>query len=70
MSYEGRVRRLDQIVSELESQTLDLADALRLFEEGVELLRTASDELASAEGRVQLLIERSEGVFEVRDTDV
>jgi exodeoxyribonuclease VII small subunit len=44
--------------------------ALKLFEEGIEILRLASDELTSAEGRVQLLIESAEGVFETREIDV
>ena len=69
MSYEKRVGRLQEIVSDLESDGLPLDDALKLFEEGIEILRVASEELTNAEGRVQLLIERAEGVFETRDLD-
>lgn len=69
MSYESRVGRLQEIVADLEGDGLPLDDALRLFEEGIELLRLASEELTAAEGRVQLLVERAEGVFETRDLD-
>ncbi len=69
MSYEAQLQRLEEIVIELEGDGLPLDDALRLFEEGIELLRVASDELTRAEGRVQLLVERAEGVFETRDMD-
>jgi exodeoxyribonuclease VII small subunit len=69
MSYEKRVERLQEIVSDLEGDGLPLDDALKLFEEGIELLRLASDELTRTEGRVQLLIEHAEGVFETRDID-
>lgn len=69
MSYEDRVDRLQQIVADLEGDGLPLNDALRLFEEGIEMLRLASDELTSAEGRVRLLIEHAEGVFETRQVD-
>jgi len=69
MSYEKRVARLQDIVAELEGDGVPLDDALRLFEEGIEILRLASDELMTAEGRVQLLIERVEGVFETRAID-
>ncbi|MDQ2891334.1 MAG: exodeoxyribonuclease VII small subunit [Gemmatimonadota bacterium] len=69
MSYETRVVRLQEIVSDLQRDGLPLDDALRLFEEGIEVLRLASDELTLAEGRVQLLIERADGVFETRDID-
>jgi len=69
MSYEKRVARLQDIVAELEGDGVLLDDALKLFEEGIEILRLASDELTTAEGRVQLLIERVEGVFETRAID-
>lgn len=69
MSYEKRVARLQEIVADLEGDGLPLDDALKLFEEGIEILRLASDELTTAEGRVQLLIERAEGVFETREID-
>jgi exodeoxyribonuclease VII small subunit len=68
-SYESRLERLEAIVAELEGDGVPLDRALALFEEGIELLRTASDELTRAEGRVALLIERAEGVFETRDVD-
>ena len=69
MSYEKRVERLQEIVAALDGDGLPLDAALKLFEEGIEILRLASDELTTAEGRVQLLIERAEGVFETRDID-
>ncbi|MEO7043190.1 MAG: exodeoxyribonuclease VII small subunit [Gemmatimonadaceae bacterium] len=69
MSYEKRVARLQEIVANLEGDGVPLDDALKLFEEGIEILRLASDELTTAEGRVQLLIERVEGVFETRPID-
>jgi len=70
MSYEKRVERLQEIVADLEGDGLPLDRALKLFEEGIEILRLASDELTRAEGRVQLLIESAEGVFETREIDV
>jgi len=68
-SYESRLSRLESIVMELEGDGIPLDRALALFEEGIELLRSASDELTQAEGRVALLIERAEGLFDTRDVD-
>ena len=68
-SYESRLERLEAIVAELEGDGIPLDRALALFEEGIELLRSASDELTQAEGRVALLIERAEGLFDTRDVD-
>lgn len=67
--YETRLERLEAIVAELEGDGVPLDRALVLFEEGIELLRSASAELTQAEGRVALLIERAEGLFETRDVD-
>ena len=67
VTFEERLQRLDVIVRELSSEQLELARALALFEEGVECLREASQELTRAEARVQRLVERDDGSFELTD---
>ena len=67
MSFEKNLIRLEEIVAELESDELELDSALRLFEEGIERLREASADLSRAESRVALLVEQSDGAFELRD---
>lgn len=67
MTFETSLRRLEEIVAELEGEPLELARALALFEEGVECLRTAATELGKAEGQVQRLVERADGTFDVTD---
>ena len=70
MTFEASLRRLDEILAALEEQQVGLDASLKLFEEGIELLRTASAELDKAETRVQLLIERNEGGFALREMDI
>jgi exodeoxyribonuclease VII small subunit len=70
MNFEKSLRRLDEIMAELEGEQVDLDASLKLFEEGIELLRQASAELDKAETKVQLLLERSEGGFELREMDL
>ena len=70
MNYEKSLRRLDEIMAELESEQVGLDASLKLFEEGIELLRAASAELDRAETKVQLLLEKSEGGFELREMDL
>ena len=65
MTFEENLGRLEAIVDELQGEALDLDRALRLFEEGIERLREASSELARAEQQVKLLVERSDGTFEL-----
>jgi exodeoxyribonuclease VII small subunit len=67
VSFESRLDRLESIVHELEGDQVDLAHALALFEEGVECLRAASKELADARAKVQRLVERDDGSFELTD---
>ena len=67
MSFEKNLARLEQIVTQLESGKPDLNASLKLFEEGVELLRLASEELNETEEKVKELVERADGVLELRD---
>jgi len=67
VKFEERLGRLEQIAAELEGDDVELARALALFEEGIENLRAASDELAKAEARVQRLVERADGTFDTVD---
>jgi exodeoxyribonuclease VII small subunit len=69
MNFESSLRRLEEILAALEDQQVGLDASLKLFEEGVELLRTASTELERAETKVQMLLEKSGG-FEFREMDL
>ena len=70
MNYEQSLRRLDEIMAALENEQIGLDESLRLFEEGIDLLRSASAQLDKAETKVQMLIEKSAGGFELRETDL
>ena len=67
MTFEENLKRLEAIAASLDRDDLALEQALALFEEGIAKLKDASAELARAEGRVRELVERADGVFEVRD---
>jgi exodeoxyribonuclease VII small subunit len=69
MTFEDNLRRLETIVEQLDSDTVELNDALKLFEDGIALLRQASDELAVAESRVKVLIDDANGTVVTRDLD-
>jgi exodeoxyribonuclease VII small subunit len=63
VTIEQRLARLEEIVSELESEQLGLTQALALFEEGVACLREAAGTLSDAEARVQKLTELADGTL-------
>ena len=53
---DARLKRIEEIVAALDSSTLDLDEALALFEEGVNHLGRAREMLARTELRVEELI--------------
>ena len=64
VDFEGALSRLEDLVGELERGELSLEDSLRTFEEGVRLVRRCSEQLKSAELRIQKLDEGTDGVSE------
>jgi exodeoxyribonuclease VII small subunit len=70
MTFEESLKRLEQILAALEQDQAGLDASLKLFEEGIEILRSASSELGRAETKVQMLLEKSDGGFELREMDL
>jgi exodeoxyribonuclease VII small subunit len=59
MSIAQDLSRLEEIVRRLEADDVELDAALALFEEGVSRLRAARDRLASAEVKVQTVLQEA-----------
>ena len=59
--FEKSLGRLEEVVRRLESPQLSLDDAMKLFEEGVELSRECQKQLEEAEGRVEILLKKADG---------
>ena len=53
---DARLKRIEEIVAELDSDALDLDQALAIFEEGVAHLARAREMLARTELRIEELI--------------
>ncbi len=60
-SFEAALKRLEQIVKQLEAGDLALDAALKLFEEGIALSRQCQKQLEEAESKVEILIKRADG---------
>jgi exodeoxyribonuclease VII small subunit len=60
---EARIARVESIAAALESNRLELDEALRLFEEGIGHLREAEALLRESELRVERLLQVSGGVL-------
>jgi len=57
--FEDCLQRLEQIVDELEKGNVPLEQALKLFEEGVQLSAACRKELEQAEGKVEILLKQN-----------
>ena len=66
----SELRRLEEIVRQLESPDGDLDRALLLFEEGIARLRAARERLAEAETKVQQVLRDAAGQITLRNLDV
>jgi exodeoxyribonuclease VII small subunit len=68
-AFEAALAQLESLVTRLESGDLPLDEALRTFEQGVRLTRECQAALASAQQKVQLLLQRGDSVA-FQDIDV
>ena len=62
-SFRGEMERLEEIVRSLESNDVDLDQALQLFEEGVGRLKTARRLLSESEITVKQVLEEADGTL-------
>jgi len=70
-SFEDQLAELEKVVEQLERGDLTLEDSVGLFERGMHLSNACKTQLASAESRIQVLLEpESGGVVRVEDLDV
>ena len=68
-SFEEQLTALEGVVERLERGELTLDDSVRLFEEGVKLSEACKKQLETAEGKIQVLVERGRALVAV-DLDV
>jgi exodeoxyribonuclease VII small subunit len=60
-AFEQSLGRLEEIVRKLESANLPLDEAMKLFEEGMQLSRDCQKQLEQAEARVEILLKKAGG---------
>jgi exodeoxyribonuclease VII small subunit len=68
--FESSLEQLEKRVRTLEGGDVSLEEALRLFEEGVDLARTCHEQLEAAEQRVAALTRGATGIEERPLSDV
>ena len=67
MSFELAMSRLEEIVGKLDSGKVTLDESLKLYEEGIALVRLCSERLDSAEQKSKLVKASADGNFSEED---
>lgn len=69
-SFEDALEKLEQAVDRLEAGNLPLSDALLAFEEGLKASNVCRSLLEDARQRVEVLVEKNGGEFELQSMDM
>jgi exodeoxyribonuclease VII small subunit len=69
-NFEEQLKALESVVEQLERGDLTLEDSVRLFEEGMKLSDACKRELETAEGKIQVLVDRGRSGMKVVDFDL
>ena len=68
-TFEASIERLEEIVRALEKGDEPLEETLKLYEEGISLVRTCTERLEKAEQKVKMLQLRADGQDSLVDFD-
>lgn len=68
-SFEESMKRLDEIVAQLEEDKLPLDRMIALYEEGVTLARACGEKLEAAEQKVRLIAKKAGGAVALEEFD-
>ena len=68
-SFEESMKRLDEIVGQLEEDKLPLDKMISLYEEGVVLARACGEKLEAAEQKVRLIAKKAGGGVTLEEFD-
>jgi exodeoxyribonuclease VII small subunit len=60
-NFEQAIKRLEEIVEQMESGDLPLEDLIVRYEEGMKLVKVCQERLASAEQRIEIITRNSAG---------
>ncbi len=69
MTFEEALKRLEEIVSELEKGDIPLDKSIKTFEEGTKLVDFCLSKLDNAEKKIKKLVKNDSGRLTVEDFD-
>lgn len=67
--FESSLKKLEEIVTELESGDLPLEKSIKAFEDGIKLTRHCQKLLTDAELKIEKLVDSDDGSFDLESFD-
>ena len=67
--FESSLKKLEEIVTELEAGDLPLEKSIKAFEEGIKLTRHCQKLLTEAELKIKKLVDSDDGSFDLESFD-
>ncbi|MFH1640527.1 MAG: exodeoxyribonuclease VII small subunit [Candidatus Omnitrophota bacterium] len=69
IKFEETIKKLEKIVEDLEKGDLSLDEALKKYQEGIELARLCAQRLDNARKKIDILVKNKKGEFELKSLD-
>ena len=64
MTFNKQIERLEGIIEKLETGDLEIDKALKLYEEGAEIIKSLNTNIKENEGKIKLLTKTLNGIKE------
>lgn len=65
MTFEEGTKKLEEIISALDSEKTTLEQSIKLFEEGVKISKECMEILNTSKGKITVIKEQFDGIVEV-----
>lgn len=69
IKFEDALKKLEKIVEDLEKGDLSLDEALKKYQEGIELSRQCAQRLENTKKKIDILVKNKKGEFELKALD-
>jgi len=66
LKFEEALKKLEKIVDDLENGDISLDEALKKYEEGIELSRACAQRLDNAKKKIDILTKNKKGEFDLK----
>jgi exodeoxyribonuclease VII small subunit len=69
IDFDAGLKKLEGIVQKLDTGELSLEDSIKVFEEGIELVRALAKKLDEAEKKIETLTQAQDGSIAIEEFD-